>query len=61
SKVTSIKKAFGHFMLKYCYRKYLFLNCPNSNDMGVRILRYMHVREYQEVFLIYLRCSKEIS
>ncbi|MDD2449036.1 MAG: hypothetical protein PHS42_06210, partial [Sulfurimonas sp.] len=42
SKVTSIKKAFGHFMLKYCYRKYLFLNCPNSNDMGVRILRYMH-------------------
>ncbi len=28
-------------MLKYTYRKYLFLNCPNSNSRGVRILRYM--------------------
>lgn len=41
--MRNTEKAFGHFMLKYCYRKYLFLNCPNSNDMGVRILRYMHL------------------
>ncbi|WP_295009981.1 hypothetical protein [Sulfurimonas sp.] len=28
-------------MLKYRHRKYLFFNCPNETDRGVRINRYM--------------------
>ncbi|MBW6488392.1 hypothetical protein [Sulfurimonas sp.] len=30
-------------MLKYRHRKYLFFNCPNETDRGVRINRYMHL------------------
>ena len=29
-------------MLKCCYRKYHFLNCPISNGNSVQILQHMH-------------------
>ncbi len=49
-------------MLKYCYGKYLFLNCPNWNDMGVRILRYMHGKKKDKLGTLVFKdiLSKEV-
>ena len=45
-------------MLKCCYRKYLFLNCPNWNDNSVRILRHMHLIFLFKILLYFMKLAK---